>query len=185
MIVYKGKLLKKSSNWKLKLVGALSCQRWSLLTGYMAFNYCNSFATALAANFSCNPFRIIRHSFQAFAPAIWSCCAVWFKSEQTPFSWTGGWFQPACCSQDSIQNMLFCSYVIFLLRDQWLIERWSEGACWGQQRLQPTWKCPVFVLASPTSPSCAGAWPQEFGHWFCSQKPGIAFGSEWEMTGRG
>ena len=29
-------------------------------------------------------------------------------------------------NQDSIWNMWFCSYVIILLRDQWLIERLSE-----------------------------------------------------------
>ena len=31
-------------------------------------------------------------------------------------------------AQDSIQNMWFCSYVMFLLRDQWLIERWLSKA---------------------------------------------------------
>ena len=36
-------------------------------------------------------------------------------------------------------------------------------------RLLPTRKCPVFVLARRTSPSCAGARPQELGHWFCSK----------------
>ena len=30
-------------------------------------------------------------------------------------------------AQDSIQNMLFCFYVIFLLRDEWMIERLSEA----------------------------------------------------------
>ena len=45
--------------------------------------------------------------------------------------------------------------------------------------------CPVFVLARPTRPSCAGARPQELNHWICSQilrlSPGIAFGSECQM----
>ena len=36
--------------------------------------------------------------------------------------------QVACCfAQDSILNMRFCSYVIFLLRDQCLIERFSKA----------------------------------------------------------
>ena len=30
-------------------------------------------------------------------------------------------------AQDSIQNMLFCSCVIFLLRDEWMLERLSEA----------------------------------------------------------
>ena len=38
---------------------------------------------------------------------------------------------------------------------------------------------PVFVLASPTCPSLAGALPQELGHWFCRQNfrlsSGISF----------
>ena len=48
-----------------------------------------------------------------------------------------------------------------------------------------------FVLASPTSPSYAGALPQELGHLFCSRNLRlssgimIAFGSDCQMTGRG
>ena len=44
----------------------------------------------------------------------------------------------------------------------------------------------VYDLASPTRPSCAGARPQELGHWFCSQNlrlsSGIAFGGDCQMT---
>ena len=139
--------------------------------------------------------------------------------------------------------MRFCSYVIFLLRDQWMIARLSEamgaalvgnnfspipmeisfpmkkklfvtarylqsiktfstvkpsqyrksGACRGPQRLPQTRKRPVFVLVRPTSPSCAqtpaqcaGARPQELGHWFCSQilrlSSRIVFGSHCQTT---
>ena len=54
MIVYKEKLLRKSSNQKSKL--NLS----TLVSGhYMAFKHSISFATYLAANFGCNRFRII------------------------------------------------------------------------------------------------------------------------------
>ena len=48
--------------------------------------------------------------------AIWSCCAVQFESEQTPFLRTGRRFRPAA----------FCSYVIFLR---------SDGRSFGQQQL--------------------------------------------------
>ena len=60
------------------------------------------------------------------------------------------------------------------------------GRC--QQRLPQTQKRPVFVLARPTRPTCAGALPQVLGHWFCSQillSSRIAFGSDCQMTGTG
>ena len=53
-------------------------------------------------------------------------------------------------------------------------------------RLQHTQKRPVFVLAGPTSLSCAWAIPQELGNWSCSQNlwmsSGIAFWSDSQMT---
>ena len=55
-----------------------------------------------------------------------------------------------------------------------------KRACRGPQRMPQTRKRSVFVLARPTSQSCA--WPrlQVLGHWFCSQNlrlsSGIAFG---------
>ena len=56
-------------------------------------------------------------------------------------------------------------------------------------RLHTTWQRPVFVLARPTRPSCAGALTQELSHWFCSQylrlSCKLAFGSDWQMTCRG
>ena len=63
--------------------------------------------------------------FKLLRATIWSSFAVLFESEQT----SGKSSISICCfAQDSIQNMLLCSYVIFqvLLRDQWLIERLSE-----------------------------------------------------------
>ena len=52
MIVYKGRLLEKSSNRKSKLV-------LSLVVTYMAFKHRISFATDLAANFGYFRFRIM------------------------------------------------------------------------------------------------------------------------------
>ena len=85
MIVYKEKLLRKSSNQKSKL--NLS----TLVSGhYMAFKHSISFATYLAANFGCNRFRIMPDIVsKILRAAIWSCCAVRFESEQTPFPRTG------------------------------------------------------------------------------------------------
>ena len=56
----------------------------------MAFNHhIISFATDLAANFECNQFRIMPDIVSKYLrSAIWSCCAVQFESEQTPFPWT-------------------------------------------------------------------------------------------------
>ena len=51
--VYKVRLLKKSSNRKLKLVQSM------LVTQYMAFKHRISFVTDLAANFGCDRFRIM------------------------------------------------------------------------------------------------------------------------------
>ena len=59
----------------------------------MAFKHRISFATDLVANFGFNRFRIIPESpdivSKHLRAAIWSCCAVWFKSEQMPFPQTG------------------------------------------------------------------------------------------------
>ena len=73
-----------------------------------------------------------RHCFQAFAllllKLLWSvCCSILsLEAEQTPFSQTGCWFKSA-----DLHRILFraCGFVpvIFLLRDQWMIERLSEA----------------------------------------------------------
>ena len=59
----------------------------------------------------------------------------------------------------------------------------------GPQRLPPTRKRPEFTIARPTRASCAGALPQELGHWFCPLNfrlfSGIAFGSDCQVTCRG
>ena len=91
MNVYKGRLLKKSSNWILKLA-------WLPVNAghYMAFKHHISFTTDLAANCDCDWFRITPDIVSKLLHAgIWSCCTVQFESEQTPFSQTGRWFRPA------------------------------------------------------------------------------------------
>ena len=117
---------KKSSNRKSKLV--LS----TLVTTGMAFKHHISFATYLAfatyLNFGCNRFRItpdIVSTWKLLCSAIWSRCAVQFKSEQT-LSPDKLFIHTCCFAQDSIWNMWFCSYAIFLLRDEWMIERFSK-----------------------------------------------------------
>ena len=118
MIVYKGRLLKKSSNWKSKLI----------LSKLVTTHSTVSFASDLVANFGCYRLRIMTDIIsKLLRAAIWSRCAVLFESEQTLFSRTGPMLRSSinfCCfAQDSIQNIRLCSYVIFLLTDQWLIER--------------------------------------------------------------
>ena len=63
---------------------------------YIAFKHCISFATDLDANFGCDRFRITPDLVsKLLRAAIWSRCAVWFESEQTPFPQTGRQFRPA------------------------------------------------------------------------------------------
>ena len=96
---------------------------------YMAFKHLISFATDLAANFGCDRIGITPDIVsKLLRAAIWSRCAVRFESGQMPMgpiSRIGRLFrefQTCCFAQDSILNMLICSYVIFLLRDQWMIK---------------------------------------------------------------
>ena len=44
-----------------------------------------------------------------------------------------------------------------------------KQTCRGPERLLPTRKRPVFVLARPTRLSCAGTLPQELSYSFCRQ----------------
>ena len=117
MNVYKGRLLKKIFKSKFK-----ACP---VNTGhYMAFKHWISFATDLAANFGCNWFRITPDIvYKLLRAAIWSRCAVLFNALSSDRSS----IQTCCFAQDSIRNMLLCSYVIFLFRDQCMIERFSEA----------------------------------------------------------
>ena len=98
-----------------------SCQRWSLHRFQASHFICNRFGW----NVGCNRIRITPDIVsKLLCEAIWSRCAVLFESEQTPFPRTG---RRCCFAQNSMWNMLFCSYVIILLRDQWLIERLSQA----------------------------------------------------------
>ena len=61
------------------------------------------------------------------------------------------------------------------------------------QSIKTFWLSNWISIAGVVAPfpqvSCAGALPQELGHWFCSQNlrlsSGIAFGSDYQMTCRG
>ena len=152
MNVYKGRLLKKSSNQKSKLVLSTLVTTWltnisfhlrliwlhTLVAIDSESRHIISFATDLAAYFGCNQFRITTYHF------IWSL--IWLHtlvaidsesrltsfpsfcappSEHTPFPRKGRRFKLAALRR--IRNMLFCSYVIFLLRDKWLTERLNEA----------------------------------------------------------
>ena len=94
---------------------------------YMAFI---SFATDLTANFGCNRFRIIPDVIsKLLRAAIWSRCAVWFESEQTPLSRTGHWLRSA-----ALHRILFgtCCFVpisyFYSETNEWLkdwAKRWT------------------------------------------------------------
>ena len=121
MNVCRGRLLKKSSNLQIEACPVNACH-------YMAFKHHISFATAdLASNFGWDRFRITPDIvWKLLLAAIWSRWAVLFESEQTPFPRTGRRFRPAALHRIRLGTCC-CSYVVFLLRDQWLIERLSEA----------------------------------------------------------
>ena len=92
MIVYKGRLLKKSSNRKSKLFLSTLVTTW---LSNIAFHLRPIWLQS-SANFGCNRFRITPDIVSTLLRAfIWSRCAVLFESEQTPFSWTDRQFRPA------------------------------------------------------------------------------------------
>ena len=102
MIVYKGRLLKKSSNLQIEArpVKAGHC---------VAFKHHISLVTDLAAYFGCDRFRIMPDIVsKLLRDVIWSRCALRFESEQTLFPWTGGRFRSA-----ALRRILFgtCDFV--------------------------------------------------------------------------
>ena len=123
MNVYKGRLLKKSSNRKSKLV------LLTLVSGhYLAFKHsifiCNWFGCKLWLQSIQNH---AWHRFQAFArrhlKSLRFSTLIWADALSSDRSS----IQTCYFAQDSIRNMLFCSYAIFSLRDQCMIERLSKA----------------------------------------------------------
>ena len=116
MIVYKGRLLKKFENCSLScvLVSAYAFQTLHFICEW----------------FGCKLWLLLiqnhaRHCFQAVAHLHLKslCCSVWIWADALFFRQVVN-LDPSrtCFAQHSIWNMLFCSYVIFLLRDQGMIE---------------------------------------------------------------
>ena len=57
------------------------------------------------------------------------------RIESCVIHWIQAWLQICCFAQDLIRDMLFQSYVIFLLKDQWMLERWSEAMGFRRRQL--------------------------------------------------
>ena len=123
MSVYKGRLLKKSSNRKSKLVLSTLVTTWF---SNIAFHLLPIWLQTLVAidsesrltsfpSFCALPsqliLKLLRCSIRIWADAL--------SSDRSSI-------QTCCFAQDSIWNMWICSYVIFLVRDQWLIEDWAK-----------------------------------------------------------
>ena len=104
---------------------------------------------------------------------------VVFSKLHWKFNFTGNFFCCQCClSLPSAQNLH--TTIHFPLLNKVSIARvvalFLKQTFCCQQQLQQTRKHPVLVLASPTSPSCAGVLSQKLGHWFCS--PNLWLSSE-------
>ena len=98
-----------------------------------------SFATDLAANFGCNRFRITPDIVsKLLRAAIWSCCAVQFESEQTPFLWQVVDLDLLLCTGFNLEHaaLFRCHCHIFTQRpmnDCKIEQRYGWG--FGQQQL--------------------------------------------------
>ena len=81
--------------------------------------------------------------------------------------------------QNKRQNRFYHMVMLYLVMDDQQLHRWlhtlqdiAQTFCvFSSVRHNPS-----FVLAPPTHPSCAGALPQELGHWFCSQNLRLSSG---------
>ena len=91
-----------------------------------------SFATYWAANFGCYQFRIIPDIIsKLLCAAIWSRCAVQFKSEQMPFRRTGHQLRSA-----ALHWILFWTCCSVPMSYFYYNDRKIElGRCFGQQQL--------------------------------------------------
>ena len=155
MNVYKGRLLKKSLNRKLKLVlstrviwDQFGCKLWlQSIQNYGGLVCLTSFSSFCANSIEIS-YHLKKKKLLVMARNLQSIKTL-----------------PALePSQYRKSDSMF-----FLKR---------AGRC--LQRLQPTWKRSVFVLARPTSASRAREQPQELGRWFCPLNlrlpSGTAFG---------
>ena len=170
MNVYKSWLLKKSSNRKSKHV-------LSRLIHYMAFKHRTSFATDSVANFGCYRFRITQDIVsKLLRAAIWSSCAVLFKSKQTPFSQAGRRFR-----SETLHGIQFgtCSFVLmsyFYLETnslEWLIERLSKAmgaALVGNNRQPPAFITAWLVLRIAVDGHGSFRWKAEVSSWNIKEK---------------
>ena len=101
-----------------------SCQRWSL-HGFQTLNF-------ICDRFGCKLWLLLIqnhawHSFLAFAlhSRKLMLCLIQIWADTLSLDMSS--IQTCCFAQDSIENMQFCSYVIYLLRDEWMAKRFSEA----------------------------------------------------------
>ena len=101
-----------------------SCQRWSLHGFQTSHFICYLFGCKL---WLLSIKNYAWHCFQAFALLHLKsmCCSIQLWADA--LSLDRSLIQTCCFAQDSIGNMWFCSYAIFLLTDEWMVERLSEA----------------------------------------------------------
>ena len=149
MNVYKGRLLKKSSNQKSKLVLSTLVTPW---LPNIAFHLRPIWLQTLVAIDS----ELRLTSFPSFCAPPSEVAALFDSNMSRRPSLDRSLIQTCYFAQDSIQNMLFSSCVIILLRDEWMIESLSEaiGAALVGNNFSPipwkfhsTWKKKWLVTA--------------------------------------
>ena len=143
MNIYKGRLLQKIFNSKI--------EARSVNAGhYIAFKHGISFATDLAANFGCNRFKIAQDIVsKLLRSAIWSCCAVWFESEQIPFLGQLRRFRPAALHRIRFGTCCFVPMSYFYSEGNEWSKDWAKwwpllwlatASCHFHRNFHCTWK---------------------------------------------
>ena len=132
MIIYNGRLLKKSSCKNLKLVLLLLSMQVSTMSlhGFsnIAFHLLPILLLTLVAINSESYGFIPNIISKLLCATIWSGCANLFKSEQMHFCWIGCPFRSAALHSIQLGTCCFVptGYAQYLLKDQLIIERLSK-----------------------------------------------------------
>ena len=122
---YKGRLLKKSSNRKSKLVLSTLVTTWLSNVAFHLRLILLQTLVAIKSESCCSMPDIVSKLLRA---TIWSRCAVLFKSEQTPFFRTGRLFGSAALHRTGLGTCRFVPLSYFYSETN----DWSKD--WAKRR---------------------------------------------------